>query len=277
MLAFMRQASFDARRQSTQRELAQDESGLLMPVQNRRGGGGPTRLPGGGMGELTPAQVFLLSRYQAAMANLSGLEPYNPYLQTMRPQNTPPSLREVERIEAELNAARLRMQSHDAPRGSPLPGPAVRRQDFKDWDKPSPEREAAEARAAGRTEAEYVDLAKDPDHGGRVGSKSVRERRIALDLEQRGDLAGPVVRDTRRSGGEIVDAAGKVWDIKGPNSYVRGNGAFDRNATVEAILDEVAKGENVIIDTSKMKPENVDEVRQEISRLGLSANVRWWP
>ena len=273
----MRQASADARQQSARREPAPDRSGLLVPVQNRRGSGGPTRLPGGGSGELTSGQVFLLSRYQAAMANLRVLEPCNPSLQTMRPQNTPPSLREVEWIEAELSAARLRMQSHDRPRGSPLPGPAVRRQDFKDWDKPSPEREAAEARAAGRTEAEYADLAKDPGQGGRTTDKSVRERRIALDMEQRRELAGPVVRDTRPKGGDIVDATGQAWDIKGLNSYVRGRGAFDRRAAANAIAEEVATGENVIIDTSLMKPEDVSALRQEISRLGLTPKVRWWP
>ena len=38
------------------------------------------------------------------------------------------------------------MQSHDARRSSPLPGPAVRRQDITDKDKPSPEREAIKTR-----------------------------------------------------------------------------------------------------------------------------------
>lgn len=43
------------------------------------------------------------------------------------------------------------------------------------------------------------------------------------------------------------------------------------------IEESLSKGENVIIDSSKMFPEHIDEVREAVKELGLSDKLLWWP
>ena len=249
----------------------------LIPVQRRRGGRGPTRLPGGGFGDLTTAQEFLLFRYQDAQRSLEQLEPQNPLATTLRPPNTPPSRLEVEELEAESHAARLRRQLGEPPR-TLLSSPSPRYLRFRDWDDPLTEQERIEAEESGRTEKEYHDLARDPAHAGGITAKTQRERSIGLDLERQGVLPGPITRDSRPRGGEFVDSTGQAWDVKGFNSYVpTSRGGYTLRQSIEDIEEEIREGENVILDTSKLLPADVAELRAEIEARGLASHVRWWP
>jgi hypothetical protein len=69
------------------------------------------------------------------------------------------------------------------------------------------DREAAAERAA-----RQLVLAADPDHGGRVYAASLQEAHVILELEDAGDLAGPVKRLAGR--GDCTDGNGQDWDVK---------------------------------------------------------------
>lgn len=65
-------------------------------------------------------------------------------------------------------------------------------------------------------EARWVDLARDPDHGGAVSAASQAEAEVALGLEAAGEVPPPVRRPVRRDGhsGDFVDGSGQDWDVK---------------------------------------------------------------
>ncbi len=66
---------------------------------------------------------------------------------------------------------------------------------------------AVEAARYGRTLAEYEDLARDPAQGGKATAKTEQERKVGLELEKRGDVAGPITRDPTGAA-EFIDAQG---------------------------------------------------------------------
>ena len=71
----------------------------------------------------------------------------------------------------------------------------------------------------------FHELSKDADHNSRISDDSRCEARIALTLEYRAQLPGPV---TRPKWGDIQDAQRQLWDIKSPHSE-------------EAIIDKIAR------------------------------------
>ncbi len=137
--------------------------------------------------------------------------------------------------------------------------------------------DATEAAKYHRTEAQYEDLAKDPAHGGKIDAKSEQERRVGLELEARGDVPGPITRDPSGSA-EFIDSKGNKWDVKGFNSnFSPQKGGFNLQTDAGKVQKSLDQGENVMLDTSKMKAEDIAALKAEGEKRGWGDRVRWWP
>jgi hypothetical protein len=138
------------------------------------------------------------------------------------------------------------------------------------------ENQPTEAERFGRTEAEYQDLARDPDIGDRITDKTIAERDAALGVEQRDGL-GKLVRDTQ--GADFVDTdSGQQWDVKAFNSnFSAENGGFEVAKDAGKVDRDLGLGENVIVDTRNMNEQDVGALKAEGDRRGWGDRVRWWP
>jgi hypothetical protein len=67
--------------------------------------------------------------------------------------------------------------------------------------------------------ARQLELAADPDQGGKVSHGSLQEAHVILALFEAGELPGPVIRLPDR--GDCTDATGQDWDVKRPRDDVR--------------------------------------------------------
>ncbi|WP_216897636.1 hypothetical protein [Nocardia alni] len=131
------------------------------------------------------------------------------------------------------------------------------------------------------------ELAKDPAHGGQISDKSRREAEVGLSLENKGQLAGPITRAPFENGkdtGEFVDANGQHWDMKQPTDTFPSNagpmagkpmpptmrGAYNRTDFVSMVNDEIATGENVIIDPQNLSSSGFKDVQDAIAE-----NPQW--
>ncbi|HSN75397.1 MAG TPA: hypothetical protein VL334_09985, partial [Anaerolineae bacterium] len=147
------------------------------------------------------------------------------------------------------------------------------------------------------------ELARDPDHGNAVSDSSRAEAEVALGLEERGELPGPVRRPVRGDGhsGDFVDGQGGDWDVKAPRSRqnlideIRSRaraanrpepridparpirGEFDIARTMTEIRGELAAGEGVIIDTRGLNPTDLANLRAAIQQEGLGSRVKFYP
>ncbi|WP_429842743.1 hypothetical protein [Brevibacillus sp. FIR094] len=129
-----------------------------------------------------------------------------------------------------------------------------------------------------RTPDEYEDLARDPDHNFNIDDKTRIERQAGLELEVRGELTGPIVRDPVTGRGEFIDGNGQVWDVKGFNSnYPPKKGGFRLDKAMADIEDELSKGENVILDTTKLSQDHIEQLTNAISTMEWKGKIRWWP
>jgi len=118
-----------------------------------------------------------------------------------------------------------------------------------------------------------MELAADPDHGGRVSNGSLQEAHVILALIDSGELRTPVVRTAGR--GDCTDRNQQDWDIKSPRDTFWPQ--FDVDIMVEKIRREVICGENVILDlTGLTDGANRQALREAVDRAGLAAHVRWY-
>ena len=101
-------------------------------------------------------------------------------------------------------------------------------------------------------------LARDPSHGNKITDQGLKERAIGLELEERGELER-IIRDPQADkGAEFIDQiTGLKWDIKSFESYPNGH--------------------NVIIDTRKLVPEHITQLRQAIDAAGIGNRIIWYP
>lgn len=121
-----------------------------------------------------------------------------------------------------------------------------------------------------RTRKEYIDLARDPSHGGKVLYQGRKEREIGLDLEKQGKL-GHIVRDkTPNRGAEFIDkTTGIKWDVKSPVSHPNGHrnprkGAFEVKRFLKKLQAEFSNGHKVILDTRRLTKEHKKELLKAI-------------
>ncbi|MEK4854847.1 hypothetical protein NST04_33775, partial [Paenibacillus sp. FSL H7-0756] len=160
--------------------------------------------------------------------------------------------------------------------GTPKAGLDKIRETAPDYYEELTDKYGDKGRYYARSPEEYESLAKDPAKNFKINEKSKVERLAGLELEARGDLPGPIVRDTNPAGAEFIDATGVKWDVKGWYSKFAPKG-YTLEKAIADIEESLSKGENVIIDSSKMFPEHIDEVREAVKELGLSDKLLWWP
>ncbi|MFV2196656.1 hypothetical protein [Nocardiopsis sp. LOL_012] len=159
------------------------------------------------------------------------------------------------------------------------PGPGSSDPDSSDYQSPEPGTEAYEA----RIEELMDDPAKKNDNPTqRQLDKARREAEVGLAAERQGLVPGPIQRAEidnsdpafQRDQGDIVDAGGQAWDIKGfrdtfPSGPRAGQpmppgmrGGFDIDRIENEIRGELDNGENVLLDISGISaPENLNSLR----------------
>ena len=131
---------------------------------------------------------------------------------------------------------------------------------------------ALASRRAARA-ARKLELAKDPAHGGKVSPKSLREAEVGLTLEEQGRLKAPIRREPTGKA-EFIDANGQEWDVKAFNSnYPKRKGGFDLQTDMKKVEAEIAKGENVIIDTVDLKAGDLTALKDAVAKKNLSDRV----
>jgi hypothetical protein len=97
---------------------------------------------------------------------------------------------------------------------------------------------------------------------------------VILDLEEAGELTGPITRHPGR--GDCTDGTGQDWDVKRFRDDVA-RPAFDVAFALQRILLEVKCGERVIVDlTGLTDPTHRHALRQAAESAGLAADVRWY-
>ncbi|WP_086838002.1 hypothetical protein [Amycolatopsis kentuckyensis] len=103
------------------------------------------------------------------------------------------------------------------------------------------------------------ELAKDPDHGGTATAATRREAEVALGLEKMGAVAPPVERGS--PGADFKDGSGQDWDVKGFQTR-SGRGGYTRAAAEKSIQREIAAGEHVALDISKLSQADRDDLKE---------------
>jgi hypothetical protein len=124
--------------------------------------------------------------------------------------------------------------------------------------------------------ARQLELAADPDQGGRVSPGSLQEAHVILALVETGELPGPIIRLSDR--GDCTDAAGQDWDVKRPRDDVR-RPQFDVGRFLEGKIRYEVEccRENVIVDlTGLTNPVNRRALRAAVDDARLTAHVRWY-
>ena len=128
-----------------------------------------------------------------------------------------------------------------------------------------------------RTQEELDALAADPSHAGAVREQGKREREIGLGAEEAGLVPGPIIRDPTGAA-EFIDANGQAWDVKGFRSGFPENvGGFDLATDIAKIEGELQSGHNVIVDTGFLTEADLQSLREEVDRRGISDRVVYWP
>lgn len=180
------------------------------------------------------------------------------------------------------------------------PHPALPRRPT-DLTQPHPELTAAEKAALDKHLKEleaknperFDDVARDPDHNGKVRPGSKDEARVMLDLEERGH--GPFDRPKDANGalipgkGDFVDGKGQAWDMKGAHSdwppdvpeKVRNSGPFKDAYTEQWFRDTVQgqfdKGRNVIMDTRNASAADIENMKSIVAKEGWGGRIIWYP
>ncbi|CAL9609671.1 hypothetical protein SUDANB95_05568 [Actinosynnema sp. ALI-1.44] len=156
---------------------------------------------------------------------------------------------------------------------------AALNQHLKDLEAKNPER--------------FADVARDPDHSGKVRPGSQDEARVMLDLEERG--LGPFDRPKDADGnlipgrGDFVDAKGQAWDMKGAHSdwppevpeRVRNSGPYQNAYTEqwfrETVQGQFDKGRNVIMDTRNASAADIENMKSIVAKEGWGDRIIWYP
>jgi hypothetical protein len=127
-------------------------------------------------------------------------------------------------------------------------------------------------------EARIAELSKDPAHIGVPQASNVREAEVGLQLEADGQVPGPITRapldEVGKDQGEFIDSTGQRWDVKSsPDfqpSYKPGAGTpiYNPQSTeqfISMINEELAKGENVMLDPDGMSPGRLALLQQVVA------------
>jgi hypothetical protein len=151
-----------------------------------------------------------------------------------------------------------------------------------------------------QTDPRFDSLSQDPAHGTgpeSVTPGSLNEAVVGLTLENQGKVPGPIERADRPES-EFKDGKGQYWDVKAPVSGVnlpepappKGKkpkpprapedrpGAFKLASFEKTIDKEVAKNNNLMIDTSQMTPADAAALEAYVAgRSDLNGKVLFYP
>jgi hypothetical protein len=120
-------------------------------------------------------------------------------------------------------------------------------------------------------------LAQDPAHRNLITRKGLHEAEVGLALEENGQLPGPIQRDSTGRA-EFIDAHSVRWDIKSFNSHhPPSKGGYELNDCLSKIERELVKDENVIIDTTDLTPDHIQELHSAIEAQSWSGRILWYP
>lgn len=127
-------------------------------------------------------------------------------------------------------------------------------------------------------DARISELSKDPAKGGVPKPQSVREAQVGLQMERDGQVPGPITRApldaAGKDQGEFIDSTGQRWDVKSsPDlqpSYRPAAGQPITNPQttqefIKTINDELADGENVMLDPDGMSPTRLAQLQQVVA------------
>ncbi|MEU8299129.1 hypothetical protein AB0C04_17815 [Micromonospora sp. NPDC048909] len=129
------------------------------------------------------------------------------------------------------------------------------------------------------------ELAADPAHNGNISAKSRREAEVGLAAEAEGKIPGPIRRAEldnsdpafQKDQGEFIDSNGDNWDVKAPaDVFPAGRhagqpmpegmrGRYDGDEFEQKLADEVAGGQNVVIDTKNLSPSAVADLKSRVA------------
>jgi uncharacterized protein YukE len=208
---------------------------------------GQVRAPrGSGGGQLSPAAAAALMAVLAAL--LAGKSLNDP---------------EVQKQLADFQRARNQRAVAAANAPNPLGSP---KKPELDEETKAKVRRAAEDLGV---DPQYMEsLARDPAKGWIVTDNTIEEARLAVRLEQEGRLQEPVRDPT--GGAEFIEdkGAGQGWDVK---SFRRDN--FNLTGSLDRVQGELELGQNVIVDTAHLAPDQVTELWRAILDRGWSGRV----
>jgi hypothetical protein len=137
-----------------------------------------------------------------------------------------------------------------------------------------------EQRRAAMVRKEHRDeLAKDPDHNGKVTDNSLREAEDALELEEAGVVPKLRRADPKANPGEngadFVDAKGQKWDHKIATSEHR---KFDADRYVDRIAsNDIGNGEKIILNHKGLAPADRAALLKAIDARGLRDHFLFHP
>ncbi|WCN81333.1 hypothetical protein [Micromonospora sp. LH3U1] len=129
------------------------------------------------------------------------------------------------------------------------------------------------------------ELAADPAHNGNISAKSRIEAEVGLAAEAEGKIPGPIRRAEldnsdpafQKDQGEFFDSNGENWDVKSPNDLFPAGrragepmpegmrGRYDGEEFEQKLADEVAGGQNVILNTRSLSPTALADLRARVA------------
>jgi hypothetical protein len=101
------------------------------------------------------------------------------------------------------------------------------------------------------------------------------EAMVGLSMERSGQLAGPIRRDATGSS-EFIDAQGARWDVKAFRSFDPHGIRMPMADAILKIDQELAGGENLILDSRGLSPEDIALLRSHISGKSMNKRVLWF-
>ncbi len=99
-----------------------------------------------------------------------------------------------------------------------------------------------------------LEWTRDPAKGGNSDDKSIQEGAVAVLAEHLGALHGLRRETTGHS--EFTDSTQQAWDVKSPVSPDRPGWVFDPYHHLEVATEEIAGGESVLLDMSRLKTDD---------------------
>ena len=129
------------------------------------------------------------------------------------------------------------------------------------------------------------ELAKDPDHAGKVTPKTQREADYILEVEEAGQLKG-VKRPSGPDQGDFVDASGRAIDVKftdpqsprGLSHVNKKTGVSGMQSFFEKTKKAIESGELQLLNSRHLTPDQLKEIRTWIKSNGFTNDqIRIWP